>query len=282
MNSDEPDEIVDVEDDGEPPATAGPPRRRDPVLDLAKQEFRTFFATNSSSTFYERQLQVKWESRFFHWITARALNELAREGHIAAENQLLPGIGVIRFFRSREHRYWKRQAAEILELVREFSHSDFTRALGQHGEGMFDAALPRGGFMPRGNNVRSYGGRTWTATGHDLDRVFEADGIAYGVEIKNTLSYIPFNELSLKAKICQFLGLRPLFIVRASPKHYIEFIRRIGGFTLVFGFQLYPFGSQQLAHRVRDRLSLPVDTPSRIADGTIQRLVNWHKRQHPP
>lgn len=47
---------------------------------------------------------------------------------------------------------------------------------------MFDAALPRGGFVPRGWNVREYAGRRWNETEHDLDRVFIRDGVAYGAE----------------------------------------------------------------------------------------------------
>jgi hypothetical protein len=43
---------------------------------------------------------------------------------------------------------------------------------------MFDAALPRFGFMPVGTKVRSNEDRTRMETGHDLDRVFVRDGVA--------------------------------------------------------------------------------------------------------
>src|SRR5262250_616192 len=122
-----------------------------------------------------------------------------------------------------------------------FSDESFTDGLGAQGELMFEAALGSAGFRALGRKVRSYGGKNWTATGHDLDCVFERDGIEYGAEIKNTLPYIPRNELRVKLVMCKVLGLRPLFIVRMAPKTYINEVRLEGGFTLVFQYQLYPF-----------------------------------------
>jgi hypothetical protein len=72
------------------------------------------------------------------------------------------------------------------------------------------------------------------------------------------LKYIPRDELSVKTKMCEHLGLRPLFIVRGAPKSYINEVRLLGGFTLVFKYQLYPFGQKAFADEVRDALRLPV------------------------
>lgn len=145
---------------------------------------------------------------------------------------------------------------------------------------MFDAALPRFGFMPKERKVRSYAGREWTETGHNLDRVFERDEIPYGAEIKNTLEYIPRDELRIKLRMCQWLHLKPLFIVRMAPKSYIEEVRQAGGFTLVFKYQLYPHGHDELTRRVKHELGLPVDCPQTVEDGTILRLVRWHVKVH--
>lgn len=251
-------------------------RPRDPVVDRAKEELRKFFESEPAELCYQRQLQVMFEGTYFHWITARALSELAAEGHIASDVEPLPPTGTITFYRAKSHRYWRTHAKEIIELVTQFSAQPFTQGLGAQGELLFEAALAGAEFKPTGRKVRSYGGKTWTETGHDLDRVFERDGVAYGAEIKNTLPYIPRDELLAKLKMCKFLGLRPLFIVRMAPKNYINDVRLEGGFTLVFKFQLYPFGQKAFADTVRKRLRIPVDCPTRIADGTVQRLLNWH------
>jgi hypothetical protein len=252
---------------------------RDHVVDEAKEELEGFFAGNSKSVFYQRQLQVIFEDNFFHWITARALSELVEERKIASEVLPLPGTGTITMYHALRHRYWHRQAKEIIDLVSRFSVPAFAKALGAHGELMFDAALPRVGFIPTGINVRSYGGKTWTATGHDLDRIFERDGIAYGTEIKNTLRYIDRGELRVKLLMCSYLGIRPLFIVRMAPKNYIFDVHQQGGYTLVVKYQLYPFGEKAFADTVKARLGLWTDSPVRIEDGTVQRFLNWHLKK---
>ncbi len=252
--------------------------RRDPKIDEAKEKLMgELFEKKPEEVFYEKQVEVLFERSLFHWITAQALQELRQEGKIRSEKVVLEGPTAVRFYWSKRNRYWKRKAEEIRKLILEYSRSEFTRALGHHGEQMFDAALPTGGFMPRGRKVRGWAGKEWTKTGHDLDRVFERNGVAYGTEVKNTLSYIEREELEVKIEMCRWLMLRPLFIVRMAPKSYIEIVRQAGGFTLVFEWQLYPHGHLELAKRVRDRLGLRVDCPAAIYEGTVKRFLRWHE-----
>jgi hypothetical protein len=268
----------DWEDLYEPDIEEQDERPRDPMVDAAKIELRAYFEKNNEWVFYKRQIGVIFEGKYFHWVTDRALTELAAEGYISSETEEVPRVGHLTFLRARGHRYWRRQAEEIKGLVAQFSDPAFTAALGAQGEQMFDAALPRFGFMPAGTKVRSYGQRTWTETGHDLDRVFVRDGIAYGAEIKNTLKYIPSDEFQVKLRMCKYLGLRPLFITRFAPKSYNYQIIGAGGFSLVFKYQLYPFGQKVFADEVKAKLGLPVDCPVRINDGTIERFLRWHQK----
>lgn len=197
---------------------------------------------------------------------------------LAVETLPLPGSGAIAFYRSTSYRYWKRDADETVKRVSRFSDSQFTYALGAQGELMFDAALPTVGFMPTGLKVRTHRGMQWTETKHDLDRAFEREGVAYGAEIKNTLGYIEKDELEIKLRMCKHLGLRPLFIMRMAPKSYVNLIAEQGGFTLIFKYQLYPFGQKPFADEVRARLRLPTDSPARIEQGTVKRFLDWHLR----
>ncbi len=195
-------------------------RPRDPKTDEAKAALVPFFAANPAAVWYERQLTVMFEQArrpraylqgegFFHWIVVRALEELVEEQEI--ESKTLPlwtpvtaaalrseeeilAPQMIRFFWPRGARYVARRAEAVRRLVVQFSTPDFGRALGQQGELMFDAALPTKGFMPRARNTRIWKDHEWMKTQHNLDRIFERDGIAYGAEIKNTLMYIPPEE----------------------------------------------------------------------------------------
>lgn len=270
---DEPEFDGDAWEDAEPRE-----HPRDPVVDEAKKVLRHFLAERATEVFYQRQLQVIFEGKFFHWITAYALSELVAEGLIASDQQALPAGGSITVYRERSHRYWRRQAKEIVELVAQFSAEAFTSRLGRQGELMFDAALATAGFIPTAKKVRDYKGKFWTATGHDLDRIYERDGVAYGAEVKNTLGYIERQEFLFKVLMCKHLEVRPLFIVRMAPKNYINDVWKQGGYTLVFKYQLYPFGQKAFADAVRQRLVLPVDCPAMIEEGTVQRFLNWHLR----
>lgn len=254
---------------------------RDGYIDKAKDSLKVFFTHNAESVFYQRQLEVMFEKDYFHWITVKALVELVKEGFVAEERLAVANAraGIV-VYRLSSYRYWRRDADEIVKLVNRFSDPDFTKAIGLHCETLFDAALASAGFIPKARNLNKYDGREWTRTKQNLDRVFERDGIAYGAEIKNTLGYIEKSELDQKTEMCAHLGLIPLFIVRMAPKSYVNQVRDAGGFTLIFQYQLYPFGQKAFADEVKAKLGLPTDSPDRIMDGTVQRLLKWHLKKH--
>ena len=255
---------------------------RDKKIDQAKEAvLQKLFEPDPDEVFYGRQAEVLLEQEYFHWITAKALRELVGEGLLRSERLWLnePGKVSLTFYRLPKNRYWKRRANRVTKLVRRYSDYNFTRALGLHGEQMFDAALPKVGMRPLASNTQSYQGKTWEKTEHNLDRIFEPEGIGYGVEIKNTLPYIPIGELETKLEMCSFLDLKPLFIVRFAPKSYVYEIQRRGGFTLIFKYQLYPYGFVELAREVQRELRLPVDCPATIAEGTCRRFLRWHQER---
>jgi hypothetical protein len=267
------------------------------VIGAKKELQEVVFRAGEKKVFFERQLQILLENRFVHWATRKALGELVAEGWLKTE--ILPldyGIGAerqrsevstaeterkgtrIRFYwRKAAVRYWRREALELRKLVVEYSQVEFTGALGRQAETLFDAALPRFGFVPEGRNVRGYRGRIWTHSNSDLDRVFVRDGIAYGAEIKNKLGYMEEAEFREKLRMCQYLGLKPLFIARMLPMPWIwDVHNQAKGYCMIFKYQLYPFGTESFVRRVRERTGLPVDCPAAIADGTIERFLKRH------
>ncbi|MGH9497623.1 MAG: hypothetical protein ACRD3L_00625 [Terriglobales bacterium] len=250
--------------------------RRDPKVDEASTKLLEFMEANPDEVFYEMQLEVIFEDAFFHWITVKALAQLRNAGSIGSSIQILDDVGHIRYYFCNKNRYWKRKAAEIRKLVEQFSRSAFTSALGQQGEMLVDAGLPNVGFLPKARDVRAFAGTEWTETKHNLDRIFEKDGVLYDTEIKNRLSYISQNEFYIKLKMCEKLGVRPLFIARMMPRSYVYELFKKRGFALLMKYQFYPFGSESFAAEVRGRLALPVDCPKRLEEGTLQRLLKYH------
>jgi hypothetical protein len=54
-----------------------PERLYDSYVEEAKVELLERIDGEPEAIFYERQLQVQYEDTYFHWVTARALEELA-------------------------------------------------------------------------------------------------------------------------------------------------------------------------------------------------------------
>ena len=53
---------------------------------------------------------------------------------------------------------------------------------------------------------------------------------------------------------------------------------------MVMGYQFYPWTYAGLAGELREKLRLPVDTPRRIEEGTMQRCEKWvmHPKEEEP
>jgi hypothetical protein len=44
---------------------------------------------------------------------------------------------------------------------------------------------------------------------------------------------------------------------------------------MIMGYQFYPWTHKEIADQIREELGLPVDTPKRIEQGTMQRFEKW-------
>ncbi len=252
-------------------------RPRDVKIDEAKEVVMArMFASDKGSVYYQRQIEVMLERELFHWITRKALRELGNEGRLFAHREQVSKDLEALFYMRRGIRYWRREVKRIGRVIIEYAN--LSRAIGAHAEMLFDAAFGAVGFRTVARDVKSFEGREWTGTDHNLDRIIERDGIYYGEEIKNTLDYIPLTELDIKLEMCRVLKLRPLFVMRWAAKSYVFKIKEAGGYGFLFGKQLYPFGQEGLMKKVA-ALGLPVDSPKRIPEGMIERFLRWHKRQ---
>jgi hypothetical protein len=245
----------------------------------ARAELLDFFRERSEEVFFSRQLEVLFEDRYFHWITNRALRNLIADGHLKSEWRNLQSGNGVRLLWDKSFRYYKRSATEIISLVEEYSHPNVTSALGLHGEMMVLSGFAEIEFVQKGRNINIYGSNQWEESEHNLDFVFERDGIGYGVEVKNTLGYIDKKELDIKVKLCAHLRLKPVFVVRMIPRVWISELSEIGGFALIMKYQLYHWTHKELADRISKRLGLPVDAPRKLQNQTMRRFLMWHERQ---
>jgi hypothetical protein len=261
----------------EPDENVRPP---DPRQAEALDYLREMFQQQRTRVFFSRQVEVLNEGRWFHWVTNRALNQLIEAEEIRAETRPLRTRGALHLMWHRSHRYHQRDANRVVRLVEEYADPNIGAALGLHGEAMILEGFARRQFVLHDRNSRAFRGRSWTESAHDLDFIFERDGVAYGVEVKNTLGYMEHEELQVKVHLCSHLGVRPVFAVRMLPKSWIKEIVDAKGFALILKYQLYPWTHRELARRVREELGLPVDSPRALQDGTMERFVRWHFGRH--
>jgi len=163
-------------------------------------------------------------------------------------------------------------------VVREYSQPHITRSCGERAEILFCNAFAMRGFLPVAKNVKAYNEKKWEETGHDLDFVFKKDNVEYGCEIKNTLGYIDKEEMEIKLKMCEYFNVKPLFIMRYSPKTYNNEIIKSGGFVLIFESQIYELSQVELVKKIRNIIGYPVDNPKAIPGGIIDRFEKLHNK----
>jgi hypothetical protein len=61
--------------------------------------------------------------------------------------------------------------------------------------------------------------------------------VVYGVEVKNTLGYMDYEEFHTKMRLCDHLGIRPVFAVRMMPRTWIRELIDSGGYAMILKHQ---------------------------------------------
>lgn len=161
-----------------------------------------------------------------------------------------------------------------------YSSPTVMHAVGKQLEGLVRYELRVQGFNIVGENTREYKEKMWTQTAHDLDFMVEHKNgrLALGVEVKNTLSVMPRDEIDVKIRMCDFLGIKPVFAVRWVKPH-VEEIKRRGGFAWMFKTQIYPPGYEDLVKEMFRRMGLPVNVRTDLPPKTIPPFQRWVEEQ---
>ena len=239
---------------------------------------KRYFRKHSKNVYYLKQLEVFFEKEFFHWITANAINSLLGEGFLKSYELPLGSRTRVKFVFNKSNRYYIRNANKNIKIIQKYSNPIVARACGKEAEDLFRLALLEKNFKFIGKDINKYKRKEWEESKHNLDFIIERDNIVYGCEVKNTYDYIDKKELDMKLRMCDYLGIRPLFIMRYAPKTYNYEIINRNGYTMIFETQVYPIALKKLVKEIKNNLKLPVDCPSSIPSGIIERFIKWHKK----
>jgi len=251
---------------------------KDPYHLRCYKDLKAFFEENSNTVFFTRQIELLFEQEYFHWVTNNVIHDLVSNGTIITKTVPLNFGGSIKLYWHKKLRYYTRGVKRVTELVNTYSDPKITISLGDHCELLVAEAFGRNGFQIVGTEANEYKGVKWNETNHDLDYIMERDGVAYGIEIKNTLSYMSAKEFNLKMSMCEKFRIRPLFINRFFPRTWAMTLVKSGGYAFFMKYQLYPRALQDLVYTLKSELNLPVDCPRRIEQGTMDRLLKWHTK----
>lgn len=116
---------------------------RDIKIDEARAELTGFFNENTEGVFYLKQVEVFFERKFYHWITAKAVNELIEDGFLRTEEVPLGEGARVKFVFNKKLRYFKRPISKCMELIREYSDPVIAIACGRQAEVLLFNALTR-------------------------------------------------------------------------------------------------------------------------------------------
>jgi len=257
----------------------------DPAFVACKDALTRFFR-RKHTPYYLTQLEVFFEKQYFHWITCRAIKSLVSDGYLT-EHPITTKYGspVIFVARSTPKSDKREQITQThikskVRLIETISKPEFTNTIGKHLEFLVKSELRANSFTIEAEDSNEYRGKKWVKPGHDLDFIATHDkGFAIGVEVKNTLPYIPREEFVIKLEICMYLGLKPIFAVRWMPKSYIYEAYTTGGFGWLFEYQAYPLGFDAMAEKVGKSLSFPVKVMPELPSRAQEIFSNWVKRQ---
>ena len=153
--------------------------------------------------------------------------------------------------------------------------------IGKHLQYLVKTELRSNNFTIISENSNQFHDKVWTETGHNLDFIAtHQSGLSIGVEVKNTLPYIPRKEFDAKLRMCKYLGLKPVFAVRWMPKSYIyEAYHNNGGFGWLFEYQAYPLGFEPICNKVVKTFGFPVKVMPELPADAQSRFSNWVKKQ---
>ncbi len=229
---------------------------------------------------YTRQLSVLFEKQHYHWITYNAIRYLHdEEGFLKKDQRRWGPNRSVNFYYTDQIKYKDRKKTKLFNAIKLLDEN--SEEIGNCGEDVVERSFNRIRSMEFiGKETQRYNGKEWGETGEDLDFIFEYDGVGVGVEVKNRLPYPKKSTIQSKAQICEYLGLKPVFVVRFFPWHWKDILTSRDGFFLAFEDLLVPHYLEELQESLDDMdglsisndITLPQDDRDRFKEQYLELL----------
>ena len=260
-------------------------------LDSVKQEVVSFFTNDNhwayqygskatscgkDSVFYKKQIQVIFEDQYPHDVTGKAVNELITDKFLKAEPRAF-GENMHAIFVYRYNvRYTAMTIKMKTKILERFSDDEVNDGVGKYGEILFSHMFTKNQFKIVGRHTNRFGKKVWKRSKKNLDFIIQKDEINYGVEVRNRFDYMKQDEFEEKLKMCEFLGLLPLFPLRCPSELQYAQMKDCGGLALKFKTRIFPPGFQGLVTDIWNNFRLPVYIWEEIRPPVEAVFLNYH------
>lgn len=260
----------DIYYDEEPPHEFLPDlTKQEPYIQQAEDSLEEFFRRRKTP-FHFRQLQVLFETQFFHITTAQTIYRLKDRG-ILRTQRFNAGANAVTFlfpsYLLNSQNTKKTLTTHMKSKAKTISlqdSPDIAKDLADHFESLVKYELRSNNLTIISTHSNVYKNRKWKKSKANLDFIAEhPDGRTFGVQAKNELKPIEKKELEEQLEICSHLRIKPIFVVRYMPFSFTHLIKQQQGFLLVIGNQLWPLGHRKLCENIKSKMSVSTNLISK-------------------
>ncbi|RLI18173.1 hypothetical protein DRO49_02600 [Candidatus Bathyarchaeota archaeon] len=245
-------------------------------INEAKNKIRELF--EKEKAMYVTEIKVRLDgsvderTRFWHWVTYDALQEMRRDGELKRR----PRRGVYYIEEEEGERSRKRGSkitfyypsslsyADVAPIIRKKldlvnEYATIASKVGGYAEEVVKKALEAENFTVVGRNVKKFRDREWHRKGEpDFVAYGEKEDRYYAIQVKNRLTYPEWDDIATLIDVSDYFGIRPWFIARQLPGDYTLDIIKSKGFYTTFLKLIIPESHMDLAKKLRDILGFPV------------------------
>lgn len=231
---------------------------------------------------YDRELRYRLESKYPHDLTKKAIDELVKRKKIIKTN--LPGrrgAGSMPnvFYRLPGTPYTD-QLKAIMKKKLELSIfiNEISRHMGHIAEVGWWRAFKDNKWkvIPDledhiGKGINEYKGKKATIN-NDIDFIAIKDGIEYGVEIKNGLTYP--DDLFWKITVALDLGIIPIVIARWLNPAQVNLFKKINIPFVVFKDAMYSKTYESIIKEIRETLGMPIEAREIVDNDFFSKKID--------
>ncbi|RLI79778.1 hypothetical protein DRP05_02775 [Archaeoglobales archaeon] len=230
---------------------------------------------NEKRFLMRRAIQVLLEEKHSIWqnVSWNAIEELKKEGKLRVAKYPPRGNYPVWVFGEdlRINKIKDEIKNKYIPVYREFESK--SEEMGAYAEKIIEAALTKARFitLSKEPNTKYFRGREYPGRS-TLDFIAYKEGVFYGIEVKNRVSYPNFEKiLTDKKKVADYHGIQFLLISRRLGPYGYELFK-CGGMHLEFEILIWNPKYSSIAEKAKKMLGYPIECINEPPKELIEKL----------